>query len=1477
MKGGNVTQQIGQELPVLVKHADNTGLTNGKVVYQAGSDGSNVLVRYAAATAESTSSKTFGVMTESATGGDKAFCTTFGYVRNIDTSLLTEGSMIWLSETAGEMTTTRPTQPAHGVVVGRCIRQHATVGVIFVSIQNGFELDEIHDVLITSKANNEILTYESATNLWKNKTIAAILGYTPANDSGVVHIAGAETITGVKTFSSVINASTLSINGGTLVGNNIVSMRSNPTGGQFRVEKSDGSLSAYPFYVGVDGTALAYYYNAAGALKVLLHTNDTSYFGNSLSIGYASYAATSYMLDVNGTARFTNTVTIGNFDTLALRMQAGTSTGSSYLRFFNSAGTARGYFGLFWSGTSDYMVMDAGALEMNFGSSNKFTFTGGGPAIFSGALSTAGDVTISTGSIKLYTQQNVPGQYRYIGTEYASGNGNNKAEIRFGIDGSDTRTKITLHTANGGGQINEIFGGYASGQFKFNNYTSATSFSGTAAGYLAFDSSGNVITVAGVAATDNTKLPLAGGTMTGIIGFTNTVGNKIDFYFSGEDRYGIQVQSSELRIHSGAQGAASGGITFGKSTSTTFTEYLRIRNDGDIQAVGSLFMGTSGTSYIRMGRFPNSVSNSGEAWIGRASDRNAGTMTVQLGGSSNASFFEVVDYGWTTVTLKVGMNDFSYKGNVVIHAGNISSQSVSYASTAGTASNISAYTINQNLGTGNDVTHAILRASSYIVTPLIYSGGGNVVLGNNLQVGSGLSTNSTYEANFFGRFTPDGKYLTRNWQLNDGGYTWSNLNYTQVSDSPIGSYTMRGNNNSSTNQRQSGWVAIDRTKTYKVSVWYRTISGSPLVYLSFTQAGWDLSQPDNGGWGQPYFAIVNTSSTAWQEFTMTIGPSGSGAGYTWYSYARYAQLGVLMNYNNSGNAEITGFKMEEVDSTLANNTTVLGDSLYVGTSTSSNIYMTDSDESTRRIHCNSGRIGFLNTSASWGAYCDNSGNWISDSSLRAPIFYDSNDTSYYLDPNSTGTSLNVAGTVRGSYFIASNYSSTGYTQYKGYDNNNHFIMVRGRVTGNTSSPTYTGYHRTSLVEYAEANDDTGWFFQTAATGNYDIVARITRSYSQFEGSVRAPIFYDSNDTGYYADFASTSRMNAIVYNDLKWAGDQSYGFLGRNVYADTINGRGSDPLEINYYDGGDVRIGQGVNGNKGLYAGALYDAGSRVAISRGEGRNYVDYSRYVYNNGAYSGSGWIEPSDLGVRYANSAGSLSGFDKTNPSFGAVYASNWFRAQGDCGLYSQDYGGHIRRALTGSYGNWETFGYNRNGWSGFLNLNNYNLNLMMNSSGDHGFYMENGSGWTFFFNRGNHCAGIGTDNTWSGDGLRVVKQISAEYGFTTWSDRRAKENISNITSALDKVLQMRGVYFNYIKDNAKVKRVGFIAQELQAVLPEVVNYAEEIDEYNVNYGQIVSVLTEATKEQNDMIISQATRIEQLELLVQQLINSNNGISN
>lgn len=169
MKGGNVTQQVGLEQLMLVKHADNAGLASGKIVYFVGSDGANKTVRYASASAEATSVNTLGMITETVTGGNKAFCTTFGLVRNINTNGLDEGKVVWLDTAAGGMTTTKPVAPVQLVQVGFCIRKSATVGSVFVSVQNGYELEELHNVLITDPQDGDVLTYSASAGLWRNQ------------------------------------------------------------------------------------------------------------------------------------------------------------------------------------------------------------------------------------------------------------------------------------------------------------------------------------------------------------------------------------------------------------------------------------------------------------------------------------------------------------------------------------------------------------------------------------------------------------------------------------------------------------------------------------------------------------------------------------------------------------------------------------------------------------------------------------------------------------------------------------------------------------------------------------------------------------------------------------------------------------------------------------------------------------------------------------------------------------------------------------------------------------------------------------------------------------------------------------------------------------------------------------------------------------------------------------------------------------
>jgi hypothetical protein len=93
-----------------------------------------------------------------------------GYLEGIDTAGKTVGSIVYLSgTTAGGWITTKPVAPVHMVYLGVITRVNANNGSIYVKIQNGYELDELHDVLITSKTNGDLLQYESSTSLWKNK------------------------------------------------------------------------------------------------------------------------------------------------------------------------------------------------------------------------------------------------------------------------------------------------------------------------------------------------------------------------------------------------------------------------------------------------------------------------------------------------------------------------------------------------------------------------------------------------------------------------------------------------------------------------------------------------------------------------------------------------------------------------------------------------------------------------------------------------------------------------------------------------------------------------------------------------------------------------------------------------------------------------------------------------------------------------------------------------------------------------------------------------------------------------------------------------------------------------------------------------------------------------------------------------------------------------------------------------------------
>lgn len=201
LKGGTLDLNIGSEQVALCTNNTGSTIAKGKVVYINGASGNRPTIALADADADATSAQTFGVTAEDIANGAEGFVCTYGILKNIDTSAFTAGQILYLSSTAGGLTATKPSAPVHLVYVGYVISVHASSGRIFVKPQNGYELEELHNVALEADINiqnNELLAWNSADSLWKNKT---------ASEAGIIDTsATAQTKTGNFTSSGDISA-----------------------------------------------------------------------------------------------------------------------------------------------------------------------------------------------------------------------------------------------------------------------------------------------------------------------------------------------------------------------------------------------------------------------------------------------------------------------------------------------------------------------------------------------------------------------------------------------------------------------------------------------------------------------------------------------------------------------------------------------------------------------------------------------------------------------------------------------------------------------------------------------------------------------------------------------------------------------------------------------------------------------------------------------------------------------------------------------------------------------------------------------------------------------------------------------------------------------------------------------------------------------------------------------------------------------
>ena len=549
---------------------------------------------------------------------------------------------------------------------------------------------------------------------------------------------------------------------------------------------------------------------------------------------------------------------------------------------------------------------------------------------------------------------------------------------------------------------------------------------------------------------------------------------------------------------------------------------------------------------------------------------------------------------------------------------------------------------------------------------------------------------------------------------------------------------------------------------------------------------------------------------------------------------------------------------------------------------------------------------------------------VAPSSWRAPIFYDSDNTAYYLDPTSTS---NVSGD-----FIVNQSGSAGI-QLKS-TTGTQSLWIR---TGWDGAPTPSVLFNN--VQFQSSGSSGGSF--TFWSGN-TLALTVTSDYAQGAGSLRAPIFYDSNNTGYYGDFASTSNLNALsvaTINNLAPKTDHwhtSSEGKQRFYFA---------PNSTTYYRTGGNFVWRS-NADSGIMTS---DGNGFLRVNSG-GDNYASYPLHVTGTGYASGdfrapifydsdntSFYCDPNGTSVfstlNVNNSIGGfVNGASFNNDSENAGNITNrvttgfWQNSNATTGTGWPVNSGSWQHLLACTHSNdanyysmqlaatffdqglfyRSTNGNGSTGWSRLVMYgNNYGSSIygtIFYDSDNTGYYVDPNS-TTAIRTVGDWRA---DSSTWTGEfsgkmqyhsnnwylqfagsmvfrnpsGTNVMTcdtsgNVSFTGNVTAYSDARIKENVVTIDSALDKVLNLRGVYYNKIGNPER--RVGVIAQETETVLPEVVRLVSDTNPSTgqtqellaVDYGNIAGLLIEATKEQNQEVVDLRNRVAQLESLIHKLI--------
>jgi hypothetical protein len=259
---------VAKNLEFLAHNGTGVTITKGAIVYINGAVSSNPRITLAQANNDTNSARTIGFAKADIANGANGFVINQGELENVRTAdadgIIGAGNQIYLSPTTpGAFTRTEPSAPNHLVYVGVITRASTGVnldGRILVGIQNGYELNELHDVAISSPAAKQVIKRNAGNTLWVNEAIVS------ADVSDATSAATANTLVrrdssgGAVFGSGTLEAFSLVVTGGTTFGDDSLL--------QFDAIEyyyGDGAASAHRIALGAGTTGTALFGAATAA------------------------------------------------------------------------------------------------------------------------------------------------------------------------------------------------------------------------------------------------------------------------------------------------------------------------------------------------------------------------------------------------------------------------------------------------------------------------------------------------------------------------------------------------------------------------------------------------------------------------------------------------------------------------------------------------------------------------------------------------------------------------------------------------------------------------------------------------------------------------------------------------------------------------------------------------------------------------------------------------------------------------------------------------------------------------------------------------------------------------------------------------------------------------------------------------------------------------------------------------------------